>query len=250
MIEAIDLSKRYPDGTLALDALNLSVTAGEIYCLLGANGAGKTTTLNLFMNFTRPTAGRVSINGIDATAEPREAKKHVAYLMESVALYSSLTAMQNLEFFAHLGGRFDCTRDDYAMAMRQVGLPERSFGKRVRTFSKGMRQKLGIAMAMIKEAPALLLDEPLGGLDPQAAVELLETLKMLRDRGRAILLTTHDLFHARQLADTVAILKEGRKVLTRTREELRYESLETLYLDYMRGGAGLSDQATAVAPEP
>ncbi len=235
MIEAIDLSKRYGDGTLALDALNLKVEAGEICCLLGANGAGKTTTLNLFMNFTRPSAGKAMINGIDVNRQAREAKEHVAYLMESVALYGNLTALQNLEFFARLGGRLDTRSDDHAMAMRQVGLPERSFRQKVRTFSRGMRQKLGIAMAMIKEAPALLLDEPTTGLDPQAALELVETLKMLRDRGRAILLSTNDLFHAKQLADTVAILKEGRKVLTGTREELRVESLEALYLDYMRG---------------
>ena len=122
------------------------------------------------------------------------------------------------------------------MAMREVGLPERSFEQRVGTFSRGMRQKLGIAMAMVKDAPALLLDEPLAGLDPQAAAELVETLKRLRDSGRAILLSTHDLFHAKQLADTVGILKEGRKVLSCSRQELRYESLETLYLDYLRGG--------------
>ena len=235
MIEAIDLSKRYADGTLALDALNLEVQPGEICCLLGANGAGKTTTLNVFMNFTRPTAGKALINGIDANEQPREAKNHVAYLMETVALYDNLTAQQNLEFFARLGGRDDTRREDHAMAMRQVGLPERSFEQKVRAFSRGMRQKLGIAMAMIKEAPALLLDEPTAGLDPQAALELVDTLKMLRDRGRAVLLSTNDLFHAKQLADTVAILKEGRKVLTGTREELRVESLEALYLDYMRG---------------
>ncbi len=240
MIEAIDLSKRYRDGTLALDALNLEVRAGEICCLLGANGAGKTTTLNLFMNFTRPTAGRALVNGIDANRQSREAKKHVAYLMETVTLYGNLTALQNLEFFARLGGRLDTDRDDHAMAMRRVGLPERSFRQKVRTFSRGMRQKLGIAMAMIKEAPALLLDEPTTGLDPQAALELIDTLKLLRDRGRAILLSTNDLFHAKQLADTVAILKEGRKVLTGTRDQLRVESLEALYLDYMRGAASSS----------
>ncbi len=243
MIEAIDLSKRYPNGTLALDALNLEVGAGEIYCLLGANGAGKTTTLNLFMNFSRPTAGRALIGGIDVVREPRRAKRYLAYLAENVALYGNLTAYQNLDFFARLGGRFDRTKEDYAMVMREVGLPERAFAERVETFSRGMRQKLGIAVVMMKDAPALIFDEPMTGLDPQAAAEFVETLQTLRDRGKAILLSTQDLFRAKQLADRVGILKEGRKVLTCSREELRHENLERLYLDYMRGGLVLGEGA-------
>ena len=239
MIEAIDLSKRYADGTLALDALNLKVEPGEIYCLLGAHGAGKSTVLNLFLNFTPPTAGRVLINGLDATRQAREAKKHVAFLSAEMALFGSLTAIQNLEFFARVGGRFDRRRADYAMALREVGLPERYFDRRVESFSKGMRQKLGIATGLIKGAPAILLDEPLSGIDAQTAAELVEILKGLREAGKAILLSTHDLFYAKQLADQIGILKEGRKVLACSREELRYQDLESLYLNYMRGGVEL-----------
>ena len=238
MIQAIDLSKRYTDGTLALDALNLSVEPGEIYCLLGATGAGKTTTLNLFLNFTKPTAGRVLVNGVDANREPYEAKRHMAYVTANMALYDQLTAFQNLEFFASLG-RVRPRRENLAMAMREVGLPERSFVQRVETFSGGMRQKLGLAVALLKEAPALLLDEPMAGLDAQASAELVEILRDLRDQGKALLLSTQDLFHAKQLADTVGILKEGRKVLSYSREELEYQDLEELYLNYMRGGLRL-----------
>jgi ABC-2 type transport system ATP-binding protein len=122
------------------------------------------------------------------------------------------------------------------MAMRQVGLPERAFDQRVKEFSKGMRQKLGIAIAMIKDAPALLLDEPTAGLDPKAAAEFQETLRELRERGKAILMCTHDIFRAKEMADRVGIMKEGRKVMERTRAELEHENLERLYLDYMRGG--------------
>ena len=238
MIEAVDLSKRYDDGTLALDALNLRVESGEIYCLLGTTGAGKTTALNTFLNFTQPTAGKVLVHGIDATHEAREAKRHMAYLTANVALYGGLTGYQNLEFFTRLGGRAACHRDDLAMAMREVGLPERMFAARVDSFSPGMRQKLGLAAALLKDAPALLLDEPMSGLDAQAAAEVVEVLETLREKGKAILLSTQDLFHAKQLADTVGILKEGRKVLSYSREELRYQDLERLYLNYMRGGLG------------
>ncbi|RMH16151.1 MAG: ABC transporter ATP-binding protein [Acidobacteria bacterium] len=235
MIEAIDLTKRYADGTLALDALNLAVPAGEIYCLLGAIGAGKTTAIDLFVGFVRPTSGRARIAGIDVQRRPREARRRLAYLMGGAALHGNLTALQNLDLFARLAGRA-AGDEECAMALREVGLPERAFGQRVRSFDPGARQKLALAAAMIKRAPALLLDEPLAGLDPQAAAEMVETLQMLRDRGRAILLATYDLFHAKQLADTVGILKEGRKVLSCSRDELRYQDLEALYLDYMRGG--------------
>jgi len=236
MIEAIDLSKRYEDGVMALDALNLHVKPGEIYCLLGANGAGKSTTIHLFLNFIEPTSGRALLNGIDCTTRPLEAKQHVAYVSENVMLYGNFTARQNLDFFARLAGRRHLSREQYYMAMRRVGLPERSFERRVKEFSKGMRQKLGIAIAMIKDAPALLLDEPTAGLDPKAAAEFLDTLRELRDQGKAVLMSTHDIFRARELADRVGIMKEGRKVMERTREELEFENLERLYLDYMRGG--------------
>jgi ABC-2 type transport system ATP-binding protein len=238
MIESKNLSKRYEDGILALDALNLKVNPGEIYCLLGANGAGKTTTINLFLNFIEPTSGEAFLNDINVVKDPLEAKKYVAYLSENVMLYGNFTARQNLDFFAKLGGKRNLKKDDYYRVMREVGLPERSFEQRLKEFSKGMRQKLGIAIAMIKDAPALLLDEPTAGLDPKAAAEFLETLMDLKRQGKAILISTHDIFRAKEVADRVGIMKEGRKVMERTREELEYENLERLYLDYMRGGLG------------
>ncbi len=238
MIEAKNLSKRYEDGVLALDALNLQVNPGEIYCLLGANGAGKTTTINLFLNFIEPSAGEAYLNSINVVKDPLEAKKYVAYVSENVMLYGNFTARQNLDFFAKLAGKKNLKKDEYYRVMREVGLPEKAFEQRVKEFSKGMRQKLGIAIAMIKDAPALLLDEPTAGLDPKAGAEFLETLVDLRKRGKAILMSTHDIFRAKDVADRVGIMKEGRKVMERTREELQYENLERLYLDYMRGGIG------------
>jgi ABC-2 type transport system ATP-binding protein len=233
MIQAIDLTKRYEDGLLALDHLNLNIRPGQIYCLLGANGAGKTTTINLFFNFIEPTSGTATLNGIDCTKNPLDAKKHAAYVSENVMLYGNFTARQNLDFFTKLAGRKDLKKEDYHMVMRQVGLPERSFEQRVKTFSKGMRQKLGIAIAILKQAPALLLDEPTSGLDPKAAAEFVDLLLKLRSEGKAILMSTHDVFRAKEIADVVGIMKEGTLIMEKTRDDLRYEDLEKLYLKYM-----------------
>jgi ABC-2 type transport system ATP-binding protein len=234
ILKADDLSKRYEDGVLALDHLNLEVRAGEVYCLLGANGAGKTTTINLFLNFIPPTTGTCYINGIDVTKDPLEAKKYVAFVSENVMLYGNFTARQNLEFFAKLGGKTNLGKDAYYQVMRRVSLQEKAFEQRVKTFSKGMRQKLGISIAIIKDAPAILLDEPTSGLDPKAAEEFLEILHELKSEGKAILMSTHDIFRAKEIGDRVGIMKEGRLVLERTREELQFEDLVKIYIDYMK----------------
>jgi ABC-2 type transport system ATP-binding protein len=232
----MDLTKRYEDGLLALDTVNFEIKPGEVYCLLGANGAGKTTTVNLFLNFIEPTSGQALLNGIDCTRAPLEAKKYVSFVSENVMLYGNFTARQNLDFFARLAGRRDMSKEDYYMVMRKVGLPEKAFEQRLKEFSKGMRQKLGIAIALVKDAPAILLDEPTSGLDPKAATEFLQLLKNLKAQGKAILMSTHDIFRTKEIADRVGILKEGRLVMQRTREELLMEDLEQLYLDYMQAG--------------
>jgi ABC-2 type transport system ATP-binding protein len=234
ILKAADLSKRYEDGVLALDHLNLEVRPGEVYCLLGANGAGKTTTINLFLNFIPPTTGTCFINGIDVTKDPLEAKKYIAFVSENVMLYGNFTARQNLDFFAKLGGKTDLAKNDYYRVMRRVSLQEKAFDQRVKNFSKGMRQKLGIAIAVIKDAPGILLDEPTSGLDPKAATEFLEIMAELKNEGKAILMSTHDIFRAKEIGDRVGIMREGRLVMERTREELQHEDLNKIYIDYMK----------------
>lgn len=234
MLQATDLSKRYEDNLLALDHLSLDVKEGEIFCLLGANGAGKTTTINLFLNFIDPTDGTVTINDIDVTKDPLEAKKYVSYVSENVMLYGNFSARQNLDFFAKLGGKKDLTKEDYYMHMRKVGLQEEAFEMKLKNFSKGMRQKLGITIAIIKDAPNILLDEPTSGLDPKAAAEFIKILKGLREKGKAILMCTHDIFRAKDIANRVGIMKEGRLVMLRTRDEFLEDDLEKIYLDYMQ----------------
>lgn len=235
-LEAINLTKVYGDGVRALDSLNLSVRAGEIYSLLGANGAGKTTTINLFLNFIEPTSGTAKINGIDVVRDPLEAKKYVAYVSENVMLYGNFTARQNLDFFAKLGGKRGLQKEDYYQVLRKVGLQEKAFEQRVKEFSKGMRQKLGIAIAILKDAHALLLDEPTSGLDPKAAAEFSGLLQELRGQGKAILMNTHDIFRAKDISDRVGIMRKGRLVTERTRASLANEDLEALYIQYMSGG--------------
>ena len=240
MIQAINLTKRYEDGLLALDHVNFEIYPGEVFCLLGANGAGKTTAINLFLDFIPPTEGEARINAINCHQNPLEAKKYVAYVSENVMLYGNFTARQNLDFFAKLGGKRSLSKKDYYRVMADVGLEEKAYEQRVKDFSKGMRQKLGIAIAMIKDAPAILLDEPTSGLDPKAGAEFLELLKRLKSQGKAILMSTHDIFRSKEIADRVGIMKEGRMVMQRTREELGHEDLQKLYLDYMEAGVTTS----------
>jgi len=236
MIQATNLAKRYEDGLLALDHVSFEILPGEVFCLLGANGAGKTTTINLFLDFIPPTEGEARINGINCHQNPLEAKKYVAYVSENVMLYGNFTARQNLDFFAKLGGKRHLSKKDYYQVMADVGLEGKAYEQRVKEFSKGMRQKLGIAIAMVKDAPAILLDEPTSGLDPKAGAEFLDLLKRLKAQGKAILMSTHDIFRSKEIADRVGIMKEGKLVMQRTREELGHEDLQKLYLDYMEAG--------------
>jgi len=154
MLEAVNLTKRY-NGVTALDDLTLQVAPGEVFCLLGANGAGKTTTINLFLNFIQPTSGTARIAGIDVTEQPLETKRYVAYIPETVMLYKNLTGLENLEYFSALAGHAHYTRADLLGLLRQVGLQDGAADQRVGAYSKGMRQKVGIAIALAKNAKAL-----------------------------------------------------------------------------------------------
>lgn len=235
VLVARELSKRYEDGVLALDRLNLEVYPGQIYAMLGGNGAGKTTAINLFLNFIDPSEGEALIEGIVSHRDPLAAKEKVAFVSENVMLYPNFTALQNLDYFSRLGGRTGYTREDYRKVLLRVGLQEEAHAKKLRTYSKGMRQKCGIAIAILKNAPAILLDEPTSGLDPKAGLEFIALLQELRDEGRAILMSTHDIFRAKQVADKVGIMNRGRLVAEKRRSELEGEDLEKLYVAYMAG---------------
>ena len=233
MLEAINLTKRYEDGQLALDDLTFKVEPGEIFCMFGANGAGKTTTINLFLNFIPPTSGTALIEGIDVVKDPLKAKKNVSFVSENVMLYGNFTAIQNLDYFSRLAGKRGLAKKDYMDVLSRVGLQNDAFDRRIKNFSKGMRQKLGIAIALIKDAPNVLLDEPTSGLDPQSGREFLEILVQMRNGGKSVFMSTHDIFRAKFMADRIGFMRKGRLVMLKTAKELEHEDLTELYIQYM-----------------
>lgn len=231
MLETVNLSKSY-NGTTALHPLNLRIDPGEIFCLLGANGAGKTTTINLFLNFIPPTSGTASIGGLDVVRQSLESKRLLAYIPEQVMLYRNLTGLENLDYFTSLAG---ARHPDAELRgfLEEAGLARADADKRVGAYSKGMRQKVGIAIAIAKKARALLLDEPTSGLDPKASNEFSALLKKLSASGAAILMATHDLFRAKETGTRVGIMKHGRLVATYSTAELGHADLERIYLEHM-----------------
>lgn len=230
MISAKNLTKHYGD-KVALDKLTLDIAPGEIFCLLGQNGAGKTTTINCFLGFVQPTSGQAFINGLDVAQQPIESKKHLAYLPEVVMLYPNLTGMENLGYFSRLAG-FKHTKVELQKCLETAGLTESDFGRRVSTYSKGMRQKVGIAIALAKKAKALFLDEPTSGLDPKASNDFINLLLELKNDGVAMLMATHDIFRAKDVANRIGIMKDGKliNVLDNNRNILQAKEIEDLYL--------------------
>ena len=232
MIQAIDLCKTFGAG-LAVDHLTLMIQPGEVFCLLGANGAGKTTTINLFLNFIPPTSGHARIDGLDVVQHPLETKKRLAYIPEQVTLYRNLTGLENLRFFSRLAQAAADSDDELLAILAQVGLTADQARRRVHTYSKGMRQKVGIAITIAKGATALLLDEPTSGLDPKAANDFSVLLSDLSARGVAILMATHDLFRAKESGTRVGIMKHGRLVESMDTKQLGHSDLEQIYLRHM-----------------
>jgi ABC-2 type transport system ATP-binding protein len=207
MIEADHLAKTFEDGTVAVRDATFGVAGGEVLALLGPNGAGKTTVVHMLLGHLPPTSGHARVRGIDVHAKPLEAKRHLGYVSENVLLHGTLTAAQNLRFFCRISGAL-VPAQRQAEALGRVGLAEAA-RRPVEAFSKGMRQRLGIAIAIAKDPAAILMDEPTSGLDPVGAREFGELVVALRGEGKALLLVTHDLFHARDLADRVVLVRGG-----------------------------------------
>ena len=231
MIKTEKLTKKYGD-FVALNELSLQVKPGEIYCLLGANGAGKSTTINLLLGFLKATSGTALINGKDVEKNNLETKKDIAYIPENLMLYPTLTAVENLDYFSGIGGQ-NLKKDQLESLLTQAGLQSDAFYKRTHAFSKGMRQKVGIAIALAKQAKVLLLDEPTSGLDPKASNEFGLLLQELKKKNVAILMATHDLFRAKEVATHIGIMKGGQLMQQFIVKDISLSQLETAYLDTM-----------------
>lgn len=218
------------NGHRAVDNLSLRLEPGEVYALLGPNGAGKTTTLNMILGFLQPGSGSIHVDGIDAVADPLGARARIAYLPETVMLHPALTAIENLTYFALLAGRKIDT-DIARRLLGEAGLQDDAHERRASGFSKGMRQKVGVAIALAKEARLLLLDEPTSGLDASAANDLGQVIRAASDRGIAVLMATHDLFRVKDVAHRLGILRAGRLVDERDAATIGPVELEQLYLE-------------------
>lgn len=228
MLQAKNLTKIYGEQT-ALNGLNLTINKGEIFALLGQNGAGKTTTINCFLGFIEPSSGEASINGVSVAENALETKKYLAYIPETVMLYPNLSGIENLEFFSSLAG-FSYEKEELSSFLSKAGLQNTAHNQRVVGYSKGMRQKVGIAIAIAKKAKALLLDEPTSGLDPKASNEFSDILRELSKNGTAVLMATHDIFRAKEVAHRIGIMKEGNLVSVIDAKDISANELEKLYL--------------------
>ena len=212
MLEAQSLSVTR-SGQEVLKDVSFSVAQGEVHALLGGNGAGKSTTLLTFLGFLTPVMGSVHVQGRDVGDDIGAARQAIAYLPEAAALYGHLNAYENLQYFLSLAGT-NVDRQLLDSALDRVALQAEAREMRMQTYSKGMRQKVAIAMAILREAPILLLDEPTSGLDPLAIDDFNRLVRVLAEDGRTILLVTHDVYGACHVADRIGLLHQGELVGT------------------------------------
>jgi ABC-2 type transport system ATP-binding protein len=220
MIEAENLTKKFDD-FVAVDSLSLSVPAGQVLALLGPNGAGKTTTVRMLSAILAPTTGRAVVAGFDVRQSPGEVRRRVGMLTEMPGLYLRMQAVEYLDFFGQLYGLGASQRQARAAALlSRFGMAD-AVDKRLSDYSKGMRQKLALIRSMLHDPPVLLLDEPTSAMDPQSARLVRDAIAALRGEKHAIILCTHNLFEAEELADHIAIIRRGRIVEQGTMASLK-----------------------------
>jgi ABC-2 type transport system ATP-binding protein len=242
VLESRALTKRY-DSVVAVDNLNLTVRRGEVFGLLGPNGAGKTTTILMLLGLTEPSAGSVQVLGFDPARQPLSVKARVGYLPDQVGFYDGLTARENLVYIARLNGlRREEAHRRIDAALAQMGLSEVA-DRRVATFSRGMRQRLGVAEVLLKQPQLIITDEPTLGLDPEAAREFLELIRSLKASGITILLSSHLLYQVQAICDRVGLFHRGRMVLEGSVSELAQRVLGGAYRIHLEasGPAALED---------
>ena len=221
-IQTWGLTKKYGD-LVAVDSLDLEVKQGEIYGFLGPNGAGKTTTILMLLGLTEPTAGRLRVLGYDPLREPLKLKRLVGYLPENLGFYEDMTARQNLLYTAKLNGiSFSEAEDRVKKILDAVGLSDAS-DKKVSTYSKGMKQRLGMADVLLKDPSLMLLDEPTTGIDPEGVRHILDIIAESKAGGKTILLSSHLLYQVQKICDRVGIFVKGRLIASGTIQHLGKE---------------------------
>jgi len=243
VIEAEGLTKKYGH-QIAVNHLDLQIREGEVFGFLGPNGAGKTTTLLMFLGLTEPTSGKVRVIGFDPTRDPFHVKEKVGYLPENVGFYDDMDARQNLQYIARLNripDKISAGRIDESLKV--VDLLE-EVGKKVGTYSKGMRQRLGIAEVLIKEPKLIFLDEPTIGLDPDGTNRMLDLIHSLsREKNITLFLSSHLLDQVQRICDRVGIMIKGDLVAMGPIEELakkklgvdkEHYTLEEIYMKYFK----------------
>jgi ABC-2 type transport system ATP-binding protein len=246
LLEAKNLVKRYDDVTV-VKGVSFSVARGEIFGLLGPNGAGKTTTILMLLGLSEISEGEARVVGYDPVREPLSVKRRVGYLPDSVGFYDNLTAADNMRYMGRLIGLTPEQRElRIKSSLEHVGLTGVA-DRRVTTFSRGMRQRLGLAEILMKDAQIAILDEPTSGLDPQATVELLEIIRNLKHHGVSVLLSSHLLERVQSVCDRVALFNEGKIVLIGTVAELGRQVLGGgTYVDVEAQGQGLAERLATV----
>lgn len=240
IIELVQLTKRYGHFT-AVDRLDLKIHKGEIFGLLGPNGAGKSTTILMMLGLTDPISGTVHVCGINSTTYPVEVRKKVGYLPEDVGFYDDMTGPENLLYTARLNNIPEQeARQHAAQLLERVGL-DREIDKKTGKYSRGMRQRLGLADVLIKNPEVIILDEPTSGIDPAGVQEFISLIRQLRDERRlTVLFSSHHLDQVQQICDRVGLFSQGRLLADLSLNDLQQEEhgLEYIYNQYFGGGQG------------
>jgi len=229
VIEARNLTKRFRPDALALEDLSFTVSGGEIYCLLGPTGAGKTTTVDLFLGDLLPTSGTARVQETICAEDPAAARRRAVFVTRRARGYGTLTMRQNVEFFARMAGTPRVDRRAVDNALRRAAVAERDFDRPVDALPKSAVTFLWVAVAVLRDTPALIWDDPTVGLEGRAIAELHECLWQLRAEGKAILVATADVAFGSQVGDRVGVLRAGQKIAEHTPSQLADLTMANFY---------------------